>query len=462
MEKLYTNWLTDLLETVKEEESLRSFDLQPIAEAARMIDIRNRFEPTFLDYSKLDFVKKLIQDYEENSSSVTITIGILVKNQEDKIESTMASALNFCNHLIVVDTGSTDNTVSKINAYQSSKIKFYEIPWTGNFSEMRNKIIDLNTDKWLFFVDSDEIIDPRASFDTLKNVLNLVDIIFPQNSVCLQIKQWAAQYSSFSFIERIIRKSDETEYFGVVHEGVRAIKSDINLIHFEFSLSNKGSLDSEIKKFDKKEGYKRLTLEILEKEPNNPRWIANMTNPDENTPKDELEEYIGLLKRGLLTQPSRSVTLSNLRDSEYLHMIFGKYLLAHMMKGELDLTISESAVALKKFPMSTFILFIHHYAKYLKQDKEKKMMFEDLLVDLSAINAKEAEEVSQQKQDMIKSLLVKYMFDFQDYNAALRLLSEISDVAAMKNIMAEGYVLRNLVKLKNRTQEGKGHENTNG
>ncbi|MCL9638857.1 glycosyltransferase [Lactococcus lactis] len=448
MEKLYTNWLTKLLQEIQKEDDHQAEKIKSLLASAELLDLGNRFEPTFFNFSKLDYVKKLQQECEVNYPSIKVTIGILVKNQEDNIESTMASALNFCDNLIIVDTGSTDNTITKIKNYQSSKIKLYEILWTGNFSEMRNKIVELNENKWLFFVDSDEIISSQTSFMMLKNVLNLIDVLLPNRSVCLQIKQWAAQYSSFSFIERIIRKSDKTEYFGLVHEGVRSPTGELNLIHLELSLSNRGLLDEEVTKFDKKEIYKKLTLKMLEEDSENPRWIANMTNPDEKTPAEEILDYFNLLKKGLLIHPERSVTLSNLRESEYLHMIFGKYLLVRLMTKEVEKAISESAVALKKFPMSTFILFIHHYAKYLKAENEKKILFEDLLLDLSAIDTKEAEEISQQKQDMIKSLLVKYMFDFHDYNSAIRLLSEITDIAALQNVTLEKSILQKLLDIK--------------
>ncbi|GAB2025124.1 glycosyltransferase family 2 protein [Lactovum odontotermitis] len=442
----YENWLTKLLSSVNESSFLNDdvTEFERMKNGAKLLDLgEKRFRPSFFEVAKKDYLSNLSTQFKENYSSTLISIGIMVKNQEDKIENTLASALNFCDNLIVVDTGSTDDTVEKIKAYQSSKLGFYEIPWTGNFSEMRNHIIDLNKNKWLFFVDSDEVINPGESFEELRCALTLIDILIPDFPVCLQIKQWATQYRSFSFIERIIRRKDRTRYYGTVHEGVEA-DGEVEFIHLEFSLTNKGLLDEEMSKFDKKEIYKTLTLELLEKEPNNPRWIANLTNPDVTAPVEELNQYFDLLKRGILVDVNKKFTLSNLREGEFLHMILGKYLLIRIARNELDLAIAESHVALKKFPMSTFILFIHHYAKYLKNEKEKKLLFEDLLADLSAIDNKEAEEVSQQKQDLIESLVVKYMFDFHNYKSASLLLNDISDKAAKENLLIESSVLRKI------------------
>jgi glycosyltransferase involved in cell wall biosynthesis len=419
--------------------------LAPLLNAAKSLKLgEGDFKPNFFNFSVKEYLEKILDSFFENRAKTTISIGIMVKNQEEKISDTIKGALVFCDHLIVVDTGSTDGTVDRIRAVESDKIEFHEITWTGDFSEMRNNIIELNKNRWLFFIDSDERIYEKESFQALRNTLTLIDILSKNTPVSLQIKQWAAQYASFSYIDRIIRKGDETRFHGIVHEGICSEKKGLNYIHFDFQVYNSGLEPSEVEKFNKRETYKKLTLQLLEKEPDNPRWIANMTNPDERTSPAELEDYLQLLKRGLLIDTKKKVSLSNLRDSEYLHMIFGKYLLAKLLKNELNSTITEAHTALKRFPQSTFILFIYHYAKYLKNQGEKELLFDELLSDLSAVDAKEAEEVSQQRQDLIKSLVIKYMFDFHNYQAASLLLEDISDEAAKKNLLLENEVLKRI------------------
>lgn len=55
--------------------------------------------------------------YYENSSSISSTnlVGlIMVKNQEDYILKTIASIYSICDYIVVVDTGSTDETINRI------------------------------------------------------------------------------------------------------------------------------------------------------------------------------------------------------------------------------------------------------------------------------------------------------------------------------------------------------------
>ncbi len=442
----YSNWLTELIENEEVRQEFNKEALYPIFLAAQSLKLDDKtLKPSFFNIGYKQYLMALVKNFNNNRKYTKVTIGIMTKNQEDKIKDTIEKSLDFCDCLIVVDTGSNDSTVDKIKELKSEKIKLYEIPWFDDFAGMRNKIKELNNNKWLFFIDSDELIDNKENFQLLKNSLNLIDILSDGYPVSLQIKQWASKYSSFSFIDRIIRKNDHTEFYGKVHEGVYAIKGSLIPVHFDFQIRNTGLEDGEMRKFDKKNKYKKLTLELLSEDPDNPRWISNMTNPDNKTTFKELKEYANFLKRGFLINPEKGITLSNLRESEYLHSILVKYLLTRLTIQENDKVITESHVALKKFPQSTFILFIYHMGKYQKNFQEKALLYEELLIDIDSLNIDEAEEVSQQKQDLIESLVVKYMFDFHDYSSVKELISEISDTAALENIKFEKNVINSLL-----------------
>lgn len=261
-----------------------------------------------------------------NQANNMISIGIMVKNQENRIRETMVRALNLCDHLIIIDTGSTDGTSDVIKANDSDKIEFHKILWTDNFSEMRNNIIALNKNKWLLFIDSDEIIDSKENLQDLKETLNLIDVLSKECNIAIQTKIWAAQYSSFSIVDRILRKEDGTKYFGKVHEEVGKKDVKVQKLRFDFHIHNAGLLPSERKKFDKKKIYQKLSKEELNDDINNPRWIANMENPEETSTIEELQDYVNFLRRGMLIDFTKPLSLKNLKESEHLHMIIGKYL----------------------------------------------------------------------------------------------------------------------------------------
>ena len=61
--------------------------------------------------------------------------------------------------IIVVDTGSTDNTVEIAESF-GAKVFFYE--WDNNFSNARNHALDKATGDWLIFLDADEYFGPNT------------------------------------------------------------------------------------------------------------------------------------------------------------------------------------------------------------------------------------------------------------------------------------------------------------
>lgn len=59
--------------------------------------------------------------------------------------------------LIVIDDGSSDNSVDLIKKYNSSKIRFFQNEKNIGVSATRNKAIDLSNGKYIALMDSDDI-----------------------------------------------------------------------------------------------------------------------------------------------------------------------------------------------------------------------------------------------------------------------------------------------------------------
>lgn len=82
---------------------------------------------------------------------------MMVKNEGRNLERCLKSLrelmMNIPSELIIVDTGSEDNTVTIAKRYTD---KVYHHPWNNNFSEMRNISINYASGEWLFIIDADE------------------------------------------------------------------------------------------------------------------------------------------------------------------------------------------------------------------------------------------------------------------------------------------------------------------
>lgn len=88
-----------------------------------------------------------------------ISICIIAKNEEKHMDYFLSSIRkhmkNYPHEIVIVDTGSTDNTV-KIARKYTDKIFFFE--WIGDFSAARNYSIKCASNDWILVLDCDEYI----------------------------------------------------------------------------------------------------------------------------------------------------------------------------------------------------------------------------------------------------------------------------------------------------------------
>lgn len=102
---------------------------------------------------------------------ITISLCMIVKNEEKNLERCLSSYAPLMDEIIVVDTGSTDRT-KEIAARFTEKI--YDFEWINDFSAARNFSFEKATCDYIFSADADEVLDEenREQFATLKQVLD--------------------------------------------------------------------------------------------------------------------------------------------------------------------------------------------------------------------------------------------------------------------------------------------------
>lgn len=86
----------------------------------------------------------------------TLSVCIITKNEELNISRCIESVKNIADEIIVVDTGSTDATVSI--AKNHGALVYYK-EWTNNFSEAKNFALDKCSKDWIFVIDADESLE---------------------------------------------------------------------------------------------------------------------------------------------------------------------------------------------------------------------------------------------------------------------------------------------------------------
>ena len=93
----------------------------------------------------------------------SISLCMIVKNESRLIADCLRSARGICKQLVVVDTGSDDDTAA-IAAAEGAEV--YHHPWPGHFSTARNISLEYATEDWILILDGDEVLHP----DTLSSL----------------------------------------------------------------------------------------------------------------------------------------------------------------------------------------------------------------------------------------------------------------------------------------------------
>jgi glycosyltransferase involved in cell wall biosynthesis len=96
---------------------------------------------------------------------------VIAHNEEKRIEACL-SALGFCDEIVVLDSGSTDNTVDTARRFTD---RVYEEPWAG-FAAQKNRAADLARGKWVLSIDADEVVSADLAAE-IQSALNRDDAL---------------------------------------------------------------------------------------------------------------------------------------------------------------------------------------------------------------------------------------------------------------------------------------------
>ena len=107
------------------------------------------------------------------SPSPLLAAVMIVKNEEQNLSRCLSSLRQVCDEIIVVDTGSTDSTISIAESFGA---RIFHRVWKEDFADARNESLEHTNAQWVLYIDADELlvnVDAAQLRDTLKNATDI-------------------------------------------------------------------------------------------------------------------------------------------------------------------------------------------------------------------------------------------------------------------------------------------------
>ena len=164
---------------------------------------------------------------------ITISLCMIVKNEERILARCLDSVADLVDEIIIVDTGSTDGTREVAARYTD---KLFTFAWIDDFSAARNFAFSKASMEYIYSADADEVLDAenRERFRLLKETL-LPEIEIVQMKYANQLQYQTVYNYDEEYRPKLFKRLREFVWEAPIHETVRltpvVFDSDISILH---------------------------------------------------------------------------------------------------------------------------------------------------------------------------------------------------------------------------------------
>ncbi len=165
--------------------------------------------------------------------AIKLSLCMIVKNEEKVLGRCLKSISKEIDEIIVVDTGSTDDTKRIAESFGAH---VYDFTWINDFAAARNFSFSLSKGDYIIWLDADDVISEKSlsELNTLKTEL---DYSRPDVVMCPYIAatdEFGNSTLSY-YRERIIKNGVGFKWEGFVHECIaprgKIINSEFSVMH---------------------------------------------------------------------------------------------------------------------------------------------------------------------------------------------------------------------------------------
>ncbi len=175
---------------------------------------------------------------ESLRTGARVSACLIVKNEQELLPGCLESIRDWVDEIIVVDTGSTDDTVAIAESFGA---RVFHQEWENDFSKHRNYSIDQATGDWIFIIDADERLT-AADIPTLRRLLSEGQAGILAVNV-LNVGGKFDEQVTFLPSVRLFRRDLGLRYEGIVHNQLKideaqpVLRTSVTIKHLGYGLS---------------------------------------------------------------------------------------------------------------------------------------------------------------------------------------------------------------------------------
>lgn len=157
---------------------------------------------------------------------MTLGINMIVKNESAVLARALDGIAGIADEIVVVDTGSTDNTVDIAKRYTDA---VYSFEWTDDFSAARNFAVAKTKSDYIMWLDADDIV-PKKTAAGIAAFMRDADgsvgtVMLPYLASGAARRENRFFYSR----ERIVKRCEKAVWRGAVHEVIEPFGKIVRL-----------------------------------------------------------------------------------------------------------------------------------------------------------------------------------------------------------------------------------------
>lgn len=168
---------------------------------------------------------------------MTLGLSMIVKNESEVLPRVLDGVKNIVDEIVIVDTGSTDNTAEIARRYTD---KVYAFDWVNDFSAARNYALSKITSDYFMWLDADDIVPQNTAAAIKRLMKNLTADMVMLPYVAATDENGKPTFSYCR--ERIIKNRKGYLWQGAVHE---AIELSGDIIKFKYPIIHAKPTDRE-------------------------------------------------------------------------------------------------------------------------------------------------------------------------------------------------------------------------